>query len=160
MKPQMNLKIAVQGENEIVMIREFKASCEAVFEALTNPDLIRRWLLGPDGWQMPICEVDLKVGGKYRYVWRHTLRNEEMGLGGVFKKISRPKIIVQTEKFDHAWYPGEATSTIEITGKNGVTTLKNTVHYASTEARDGVMKSPMSVGVEAGYNRLAGIIEN
>jgi uncharacterized protein YndB with AHSA1/START domain len=156
----MNLKISIHGEQEIVMIREFKASCGAVFDAHTKPELIRRWMLGPEGWEMPVCEVDLKVGGKYRYVWRHTTRNEEMGMGGVFKEISRPKKIVQTEKFDHAWYPGEAFSELELTEKNGITTLKNTVHYASKEARDGVMKSPMASGVEAGLNRLAGMIED
>jgi uncharacterized protein YndB with AHSA1/START domain len=160
MKAQMNLKISVQGENEIIMIREFNASCEAIFEAHTKPELIRRWLLGPDDWEMRVCEVDLKVGGKYRYVWRHSVRKEEMGMGGVFKEISRPKKIVQTEKFDHAWYPGEAYSMLEFSEKNSVTTLKNTIHYASKEARDSVMKSHMASGVEAGYNRLAIILEN
>jgi len=147
------LKVTTLGDREIVMRREFDAPRKLVFEAFTKPELIRQWLLGPPGWSMPVCEVDLKVGGKYRYVWRHTNGNE-MGMGGVYREIVRPERIVATEKFDESWYPGEAVGTVELVEKAGRTTLTQTVLYESREARDGVMKSPMESGVAAGYDRL------
>ena len=64
------LKIAPSGEREIIMTRAFDAKRDLVFDALTKPELVKRWLLGPPGWSMPVCEIDLKVGGAYRYVWR------------------------------------------------------------------------------------------
>jgi uncharacterized protein YndB with AHSA1/START domain len=62
-------KIEPSGEREIVMTRIFNATYDLVFDALTKPELVKRWLLGPPGWSMPVCEIDLKVGGNYRYVW-------------------------------------------------------------------------------------------
>ena len=102
---------------------------------------------------MPVCEIDLRVGGSYRYVWRHA-KGQEMGMGGVFREISPPERIVSTEKFDEAWYPGEAVGTVIFTEQNRRTTLTQTVLYQSAEAREAVLKSPMESGVAAGYNRL------
>jgi len=80
------LKVTAHGDREIVMTREFDAPRNLVFDAFTKPELIRQWLSGPPGWSMPVCEVDLRVGGKYRYVWRHTNGNQ-MGMGGVCREI-------------------------------------------------------------------------
>jgi len=77
------LKITASGDREIVMIRSFNAPSALVFDAFTKPELLRQWLLGPPGWTMPICEIDLRVGGKYRYVWRNVNNGNEMGVGGV-----------------------------------------------------------------------------
>jgi len=149
-----DLKLTTRGDREIVMTREFNAPRQLVFDAFTKPELIRRWLLGPDGWSMPICEVDLRVGGKYRYVWRKDDGGQEMGMGGVFREIDKPKRIVNTENFDEAWYPGEAIDTTEFTEKGGKTTVTQTVLYISREARDGVLKSGMESGVRRSYDRL------
>ena len=65
-----NLKLTTRGDREIVITRAFDAPRKLVFDALTKPKLVKRWLLGPDGWSMPVCEIDLKVGGKCRYVWQ------------------------------------------------------------------------------------------
>jgi uncharacterized protein YndB with AHSA1/START domain len=139
------------------MTRVFDASRSLVFDAFTKPELVRRWLLGPEGWSMPVCEIDLRVGGSYRYVWRHTSGNE-MGMGGVFKEIAPPERIVSTEKFDESWYPGEAVGTVVLTEEDRKTTLTQTVLYQSAEAREAVLKSPMESGVAAGYNRLAELL--
>jgi uncharacterized protein YndB with AHSA1/START domain len=157
MKDTGTLKLAARGDREIVMTRVFDAPRSLVFDAFTKPELVRRWLLGPEGWSMPVCEIDLRVGGSYRYVWRHTSGNE-MGMGGVFKEIVPPERIVSTEKFDEAWYPGDAVGTVVLTEKDGKTTLTQTVLYQSAEAREAVMKSPMESGVAAGYNRLAELL--
>ena len=72
---------------------------------------------------MPICEIDLKVGGKYRYVWRNE-DGREMAMGGPYREIVRPDRIVNTERFDEAWYPGEALITTTLIEKDGNTTLR------------------------------------
>jgi len=149
--------LTTRGDREIVMTRVFDAPRSLVFEAFTKPDLVKQWLLGPEGWSMPVCEIDLRVGGKYRYVWRH-VKGHEMGMGGVFREIVPPERIVSTEKFDEAWYPGEAVGTVVLTEEGGKTTLTQTVQYQSREAREAVMKSPMESGVAAGYDRLAELL--
>lgn len=148
------LKVAAQGDREIVMTRVFDAPRRLVFDAFTKPDLVKRWLLGPPGWSMPVCEIDLKVGGTYRYVWRRDSDGTEMGMGGVYREITAPQRLVCTEKFDESWYPGEAVDTVVLVEHRGKTTLTQTVLYESQEARDTVLKSPMERGVTASYDRL------
>ena len=152
------VEITAKGDRELVMTRSFDAARELVFDAFTRPELVRRWLLGPDGWTMPVCEIDLRVGGRYRYVWRKekggTESAIEMGMGGVFREIVAPALLVATEKFDDAWYPGEALSTLELAERAGRTTVTQTMLYESREARDAVLASPMEEGVEVSYERL------
>jgi uncharacterized protein YndB with AHSA1/START domain len=157
MKDSGTLKLTTRGDREIVMTRVFAAPRRLVFDAFTKPELVKRWLVGPEGWSMPVCEIDLRVGGSYRYVWRHVNGNE-MGMGGVFREIVPPERIVSTEKFDQSWYPGEAVGTVVLVEQAGKTTLTQTVLYDSREARDGVLKSPMEQGVAASYDRLAELL--
>lgn len=152
------LKLTANGDREIVMTRSFNASRRLVFDAFTKPELVRRWLLGPDGWTMPVCDIDLRVGGSYRYVWRHE-KGHQMGMGGEYREIVVPERIVSTEKFDESWYPGEAVGTLVFSEQGGVTTVTQTVRYDTKEARDAVLKSPMESGVSAGYNRLEKVLE-
>ncbi len=159
MKDSGALKVTTRGDREIVMTRVFNAPRHLVFAAFTRPELVRQWLLGPEGWSMPVCEIDLRVGGEYRYVWRHVNGNE-MGMGGVYREIVPPERIVSTEKFDEAWYPGEAVGTITLTEEGGKTTLTQTILYDSSEAREAVLKSPMEQGVAAGYDRLQALLES
>jgi uncharacterized protein YndB with AHSA1/START domain len=158
MKDSGTLKVAARGDREIVMTRVFHAPRTRVFDAFTRPELVKRWLLGPEGWSMPVCEIDLRVGGSYRYVWRRVKDGTEMGMGGVFREIVPPERIVSTEKFDEAWYPGEAVGTVVLTEQDGKTTLTQTILYQSREAREAVLKSPMESGVAAGYDRLAELL--
>jgi len=154
-----NLKLAIRGDREIVITRAFDALRKLVFDAFTKPELVKQWLLGPDGWSMPVCEIDLKVGGKYRYVWRRDKDGTEMGMGGVYREIVAPERIVATEKFDQSWYPGEAVGTFVLAEQAGKTTLTETILYESREARDGVLKSGMKKGVVASYDRLEKLLE-
>jgi uncharacterized protein YndB with AHSA1/START domain len=153
-----NLKVTTQGDRAIVMTRDVNAPRRLVFDAFTKPELIKQWLLGPDGWSMPVCEVDLQVGGTYRFVWRQDSDGTEMGMGGVYREIVPPERIVSTERFDHAWYPGEAVGTLVLSERAGITTITQTVLYESREARDGVLKSEMETGVAASYDRLAALV--
>jgi uncharacterized protein YndB with AHSA1/START domain len=151
------LKVTTRGDREIVMTRTFDAPRALVFDAHTKPELVTRWLLGPPGWSMPVCEIDLRVGGAFRFVWRN-LKGEEMGMGGVYREVVRPERLVNTEKFDTAWYPGEGLSTLVLVEQGGKTTLTNTVQYESKDSRDGVLKSGMERGVAASYDRLAEVL--
>jgi uncharacterized protein YndB with AHSA1/START domain len=153
------LEIAALGEREVVMTRVFNAPRHLVFDALTKPELVKRWLLGPDGWTMPVCEIDLRVGGKYRYVWRRTSNGKEMGMGGVYREIVPSERLVLTELFDEAWYPGESVITSTLTEQGGRTTLTTTMLYVTQKVRDEILKSGMERGVQASYDRLATIVE-
>jgi uncharacterized protein YndB with AHSA1/START domain len=152
------LAIAAHGDREIVMTRVFNAPRKHVFAAWTRPELVKQWLLGPPGWSMPVCEIDLKVGGKYRYEWRRDSDGQNMGMGGVYREIVPPERLVVTEQFDEAWYPGHALITLILTEKDGKTTATQTVKYESQEARDAVMKSPMESGVAASFDRMAELL--
>lgn len=147
------LQVTTPSDREIVMTRVFQAPRHLVYDAHTKPELIKRWLFGPDGWTMTVCEMDLQVGGAYRWVWRNT-SGTEMGMGGVFRELVRPERIVATEKFDTCWYPGEGLNTTTFTEADGKTTLTLTMLYESREARDGVLTSGMESGMIAGYDRL------
>ena len=151
------MKLTTRGDREIVITRVFDAPRRLVFDAFTKPELVRQWLLGPPGWAMVVCEVAVKVGDRYRYVWRHE-NGAEMGMGGVLREIEPPQRIVATEKFDQSWYPGEAVGTIILVEQDEKTTLTQTIVYESREARDIVLKSPMEQGVAASYNRLADVL--
>jgi uncharacterized protein YndB with AHSA1/START domain len=151
------LQVTTPSPREIAMTRVFDAPRKLVFDAWTKPELLKRWLGVRGGWTFAVCEVDLKVGGKYRYVWRGP-QGQEMGMGGVFREIVRPERIVVTELFDEAWYPGEAVDTTVMTENGGKTTVTTTVLYASQDARDGVLKSPMAQGVGESYDKLAELL--
>jgi uncharacterized protein YndB with AHSA1/START domain len=148
------LHLTAKGDREIVMTRAFAAPRQMVFDAYTKPELLQRWLGVRNGWTMPVCEVDLRVGGEYRYTWRNDVKNMEMTVRGVYKEIDAPDRIVNTEKFDDPWYPGEGVNTTLFTEQNGKTTLTATMRYATTEARDAVLKSPMESGVAESYDQL------
>jgi uncharacterized protein YndB with AHSA1/START domain len=152
------LQVTTPSDREIAMTRVFDAPRRLVFEALTRPDLLKRWLLGPPGWEMVVCELDPKVGGAYRYEWRREADGSSMGMGGVLREIVPPERLVATEKFDQPWYPGEALVTQVLAEQGGQTTLTVTIRYESQEVRDGVLRSPMEEGVAASYDRLAELL--
>jgi len=151
------LQVTTPSDREIAMTRAFDAPRSLVFDAWTKPELLKRWLGVFGGWTFAVCEVDLKVGGKYRYVWRGA-DGKEMGMGGVFREIVRSERIVCTEKFDESWYPGDAVDTTVFVEKGGKTTVTTTVRYESKDARDGVLKSPMEGGVAKSYDKLAEVL--
>jgi len=157
MKNTGTLKVTTPTDREIAMTRVFDAPRRMVFDAHTKPELVKRWLGVHRGWSLAVCEIDLRVGGAYRYVWRGPDR-AEMGMGGVYRELVAPERIVATEAFDQSWYPGEAVSTITLVEQGGKTTLTLTVRYESQEARDAVLKCPMEQGVAAGFDKLAELL--
>lgn len=147
------LQVTTPSDREIAMTRIFDAPRSLVFDALTKPELVKRWLGVFGGWSLDTCEIDLKVGGSYRYVW-HGPDGSEMGMRGIYREIVWPERIVCTESFDEKWYEGEALDTMVLVEQGGKTRLTTTVLYASQKVRDAVLKSPMKDGVARGYDKL------
>jgi uncharacterized protein YndB with AHSA1/START domain len=147
-------KVTTPSDLEIAMTRVFNAPRRLVYDALTKPELVKQWLLGPPSWTMPVCQIDLRVGGAYRYVWRNATKGKEMASGGVFREIVPYERIVCTELFDEAWYAGEAMVTNVLAEQGGKTTLTVTSRFETRETRDAVLKSGMESGVAVSYDRL------
>jgi len=156
MKNSETLRVEPNGEREVVMTRIFDAPRELIFEAWTTPDLLKRWLYGPKD-SLAICEIDLKVGGALRFVWRQP-NGRDMGMGGVFREITAPERLVFTENWDEDWTGGEAIVTITFIERVGKTTMTQTVLYSSGSARDAVLKTRMAEGVTLAYERLAQLL--
>ena len=151
MKNTGTLKVSLPTEREVVLTRVFDAPRRLVFDALTKPELLRRWF-GPLGWSLVVCEADLKVGGAWRWVLRGP-DGRDMGMRGVYQEITPPEWLVSTESFDD--YPGESLNTLILSEEDGKTTFTITVRYASQEIRDAVIKSGMEHGAAECYDKLA-----
>jgi uncharacterized protein YndB with AHSA1/START domain len=149
------LKVTTPTDREILITREFDAPRTLVWEAMTSPDTLKRWLLGPPGWAMTVCENDLKVGGTFRHAWRKE-DGTEMAMHGVYREVVRPERMVRTETFEFGCdaQAGQQVATLVLTEQGGKTVLTLTVVYPSREARDPAIASGMERGLAAGYNRL------
>jgi uncharacterized protein YndB with AHSA1/START domain len=153
------LQVTTPGDREIVLTRVFDAPRHLVFDAMTRPELLKRWLTGPPGWSMTACETDPRPGGTYRYRWSGP-DGQDMGMSGVFREVVPPERIVNTERFEFGCEPqaGEQVGTAVLVEQGGRTTLTITALYPSREARDGTIASGMARGVAAGYDRLAALL--
>ncbi len=148
------LKVTTPSEREIVLTRVFDAPRHLVFDAFTKPELLKRWF-GPRGWSLVVCEIDLKVGGTFRFVLRGP-DGTEMGMRGVYREIVPPERSVHMESFDD--YPGESQVTAVMIEEGGKTTLTATVVYGSQEIRDAVIESGMEHGAAESYDKLAELL--
>jgi uncharacterized protein YndB with AHSA1/START domain len=160
-KEQAKSVVTLPNDRDVVVVRSFNAPRELVFDAWTTPALVQRWLLGPPGWTMPVCEMDVRPGGKYRWRWRSDENGAEFGFSGEFREVVRPARIVHVERYepgDVGGEMGEALVTTELTEKNGVTTHKMTIRYESKEVRDAALKTGMTDGMEQSYQRLDDVL--
>ena len=153
------LEVSLPSDCEVRVVRSFSAPRKLVWDAHTRPELVTRWMLGPPGWTMPVCEMDLRVGGAYRWRWRSDADGKEFGFFGKFLEISPPARLVHEEHYD----PGDVggpmtsepaiiTSIFEEAGEATVLTV--TMLFASKEARDGAVASGMTDGIEMSYSKL------
>src|SRR5437762_6946579 len=145
------LKVTTPTDREIVLTRVFDAPRNLVFEAFSKPELLKRWF-GPRGWSLVVCDVDLRVGGGFRFVLRGP-DGKEMGMRGVYREIVPPERSVHMESFDD--FPGESQVTAVFVEEGGKTTMTATVLYPSQEIRDAVMKSGMEHGAAECHAKLA-----
>ena len=141
--------VTTPTDTQIVMTREFDAPRDLVFRALTTPDLLKRWF-GADGWQLVECEIDLRVGGHWRFVsvGPGGLR---MGHGGVYTEIVPGSRLAYTERYDDQWFPGTAQVEADLLGS---TTMISTLIFPDKQVRDLVLASPMERGVNESHSRL------
>lgn len=150
------LTLTTAGDTDIILTRLFDAPRERVWAAYTTPELLMRWLGGPPGCELVRCEVDLRPGGRYRYVWRNP-DGTEMGMGGVYREVVRPERLVYTETFGEDGAGGENVETVVLTERNGRTLLTSTVRYPSPEARAAALNMAMEEVMAANYDRLEGV---
>ncbi|WP_119301028.1 SRPBCC family protein [Dongia deserti] len=151
------LTVTTPSDREIVLSRTFNAPRNLVFDALTKPELVKRWMLGNVGASMPVCEIDLKVGGAYRFVWRSP-DGSEFAMNGLYREIVRPERIVNTQRMEAAWLPGELVLTTTLAESGGITTFTSTTLCDSRETRDKLLKGGMESGASASYDRLADVL--
>jgi uncharacterized protein YndB with AHSA1/START domain len=149
------LQVTTPSEREVVMTRIFDAPRRLVWEAWTNPEHLPRWMLGPEGWTMPVCELDLRQGGAWHFVWRRS-DGTEMEMRGVYREIAAPERLVSTESWGGDW--PETLITLILSEQDGKTTITQTILYPSQEARDAALKTGMAEGVSQSFDRLAGYL--
>jgi uncharacterized protein YndB with AHSA1/START domain len=151
------LTVATPNDFDVVCTRVFEAPAALVFDCHTKPALVKRWLLGPPGWSMPVCEIDLKVGGRFRYVWRNDENGRKFALNGTYREIERPTRIVSTESFEGDDMP-EALGTTVFVEEAGRTTMTLTISYPSHAVRDAALATGMTGGMAQSYDRLDGVL--
>jgi uncharacterized protein YndB with AHSA1/START domain len=153
--PTPGLKVTTPTDLEIVMTRDFQAPRDLVFDAWTNCEHLKRWW-GPSTWSLPVCEIDLRVGGRWRYLMRGE-GGQEMGMYGEYREVAAPDRLVSTENFEGEMFEpmgGGTINTLVLEERNGTTTMIVTSTYKSKEARDGVLQFPMEEGAEESFQRL------
>jgi uncharacterized protein YndB with AHSA1/START domain len=150
--------VSLPSDSQVKVTRQFRAPRDVVYKAYTTPELLKRWLLGPPGWSMPVCEMDLRVGGKYRWRWRSDEGGKEFGFHGEFREVKKPSRIVHSEFFDPGDVGGDmgagALITLELAESKGVTTMTIVMDYYTKEARDAAMSTGMTDGMELSYQLL------
>ena len=151
------LQVTTPSDREIQLTRVFDAPRKLVFDCFTKPELLKRWGLGPRAWTLTGCDIDLRVGGAWRFVMTKDT-GEEMIMSGVYREIVAPERIVQTEKFEKPWYPSEGQNTTTFVESGRKTTLTVICLYESQAIRDTVLKSGMESGASTGYDRLAELL--
>lgn len=140
------------SEREIVITRVVDAPRGLVFEAWTRPEHLPHWMTGPEGWTMPVCEIDLRPGGAWHFVWRGS-DGTEMEMSGLYQEITPPERLVATESWGGDW--PETLNTLTLTEEDGKTTITQTVLYPSQEARDAALATGMKEGMSVSFDRLA-----
>ena len=145
------MQIRTPNDRGVVVTRIFSAPRKLVWEAWTTPKHLSKWMLGPEGWTMPVCEVDLRPGGVHRCVWRRE-NGSEMEISGKYLEVVSPERLVMTERWGGDW--PETVDTLVLTESNGATTAVLTILYPSKEARDAALKTGMEDGMGVSFDRL------
>ncbi|GAA5169634.1 SRPBCC family protein [Pseudonocardia eucalypti] len=154
-KPTGKTEFGTPSDTEVTMSRVLDAPRRLVFEAFTNPEHLPHWMLGPDGWTMPICEIDLRPGGKWHFGWRN-VNGEGMEMTGEYREVSPPDRLVRTESWGPEW--PETLCTLVLTDADddpGRTLLVDTISYPSKEARDAALATGMNDGADRSFDLLA-----
>ena len=156
-------QVTLPSDREVQVTRSFKAARPLVYRAYTEPALVQRWLLGPPGWSMPVCEMDVRVGGRYRWRWRSNTDDTEFGFTGTFREVQPPARLVHTETYDpgtvgDAHPDSEALVSVAFAEDGGITTVTTLIDFGSKAARDAAVGSGMTDGMEQSYQLLDGLL--
>jgi uncharacterized protein YndB with AHSA1/START domain len=152
-------QVTLPSDREVKVTRAFRATRPLVYRAYTEPALLQRWLLGPPGWSMPVCEMDVRAGGRYQWRWRSDTDGSEFGFAGTFREVTPSSRLVHTQTYD----PGtigdehpqsEAIVSVTFTEDGGITTVTTLIDFGSKEARDGAVATGMTDGMEQSYQLL------
>jgi uncharacterized protein YndB with AHSA1/START domain len=154
MSPTPYHEIALPDDRTIVATRTFEVPRAALFDAWTRPALLRRWY-GPPGWSFAVCEIDLQVGGRWRFVMRDP-DGREIGLHGSYRELT-PTRIVNTESWED-WDPGECIVTTDFAARDGRTTLTNTAVYPTPEVLRTLLDSSLEADLASSFERLAALL--
>ncbi len=151
------LTLKTEGDTHIVVTRHFAAPPEAVYRAHTDPKIIQKWLLGPEGWTMPVCINDARPGGKFRYEWSHP-RRSSFYMTGEFVELEPYRRIVHVGRM---YLPdptpdNHVETRFDADGTGTLMTIRMTLPDAAT--RKAMLATGMEHGMEASYVRLEGIL--
>ena len=156
-KVDKTLKITTPSDLEIATTRVFDAPRHLVFDAMTTPEHVKRWF-GCAEFALPVCEIDLRAGGAYRFIMRSS-DGVDSTLQGIYREVARPERIVFTERFS---MPGFTSDEYQVTStfveSGGRTTLTTTILHKTRENRDGHLNSGIEKGVAPAYDRLAEVV--
>lgn len=150
------VEVQTPGDRDVVVTRKFNAPVALVWRCYTEPELVKRWLLGPPGWTMPVCEIDLRVGGEYVYRWRNESDGSEFGFTGTFKQVDREQKIVHSERpvdLDNMG-DGESHNVVAFVSRGDMTELVMTMTYESAEVRRMVLDTGMTDGMGMSFAHL------
>lgn len=155
-------QVSLPSDTEVRVVRDFRAPRQLVWDAHTKTELFQRWIGGYPGWTMPVCEMDVRVGGKYQWRWRDE-EGKEFGFHGEFREVVAPEKFVSAELFDPGSFGGEMSTNPTInrttfSEENGVTTVVVLIQYDSKEARDAAIATGMTDGMEVSYARLDALV--
>lgn len=141
------------ADKEILITRSFRAPARLVFEAWTNPELVRQWWAPASrGVTMLVCDAEIKVGGAYRYVLGGS-DGQQFAFSGRYLELTPPDRVVYTQVFE-AFPDGEATVTVTFEERDGVTVVTGHELYPSKEALDGALQTGMEDGMNDTYEQL------
>jgi uncharacterized protein YndB with AHSA1/START domain len=156
-------EVSLPSDREVLVSRSFRAPRALVYRAYTEPDLVQRWMLGPPGWTMPVCEMDVRPGGKYRWRWRSEEDGKEFGFHGEFREVEAPARIVSTQFYDAGDVGGTMgegaliTVTFDEHG-DGTSTLNTVMDFGSKESRDAAVATGMTGGMEQSFQLMEQVL--
>ena len=157
-------EVSTPSDREVLIKRTFDAPVDLVWQAYTEPALLRRWLTAMPGWSMPVCEMSTQVGGKYRWRWRDDGNGHEFGFTGEMLEVALHSKIVHTQIYDPGdgefGSMGDEPSIITVTFNetNGITNVATSIKFASKADRDAAISTGMTDGVEMSYKQLDAVL--
>lgn len=156
MRTTGDLIIEPRHVRDLVITRTFAAPRQMVFDAWTQPELLRQWY-GPRGWQLTTCDIDLRAGGRFLFILQRPNR-VDMALRGIYQAVDAPTRLATSERWDDDWTGGETPTTTMFDERDGVTTVTRIIEFTSAAARDRALGSMGRDGLQDAFERLDDLV--